>query len=323
MAKKRNRSKKKPEPVQLEEEDLDRFAGSSEEEDNRDEDHDEHDNSKDDESSANDEEIGEGTKRVAVDSKFHADADAEDSSDSEKERQQPPNADDSSDSEEEEEKAKTAGMANAMAKILGIKVSDGTRPVVLSKTKTPLQKIAEKEKQKEKEMREKRRVNRDKTLTALHKPLSVATTATLVQTGGDSKAISRELEQERTHRRVATRGVVALFNAITQHQKKSTEPTSSPAKGTQVKKMTKHGFLDMIKAKATSDSAETQKEKVSETKKKPQWNALRDDFMMNPKKNWDQDSSSDEEEGPLSSGDEDASGKNEESPAKKRKVRTQ
>jgi hypothetical protein len=56
-------------------------------------------------------------------------------------------------------------------------------------------------------------------LKSLHIPLSVATTNT-VEDGRLS--VTNELEQERFHRRVATRGVVALFNAISQHQK-STE----------------------------------------------------------------------------------------------------
>ena len=82
---------------------------------------------------------------------------------------------------------------------------------------TPLQKLQQKEKEQRKAMKEKRQANRERNLTALHLPLSIATTNSI--DSGGKLSVAKELEQERFHRRVATRGVVALFNAITQHQK--------------------------------------------------------------------------------------------------------
>ena len=65
---------------------------------------------------------------------------------------------DESTTEEEEEEEQTVGMANAMAQILGAPTKKtGTQSVVLSKTKTPLQKIAETEKQQEKDLAGRRR----------------------------------------------------------------------------------------------------------------------------------------------------------------------
>jgi hypothetical protein len=111
-------------------------------------------------------------------------------------------------------------MANAMARILGtVTNSSATSSSVLAKTVTPLQRLQKKEKEEMKALREKRLAKRERNLTALHIPLSVATTNT-IQDGRLS--VTKELEQERFHRRVATRGVVALFNAISQHQQ-STE----------------------------------------------------------------------------------------------------
>jgi hypothetical protein len=118
------------------------------------------------------------------------------------------------------EARRRSGMANAMSKILGTQPKYSNQSVILSRTVTPLQRLAKAEKEKEREAREKRKLNRERHLTALHIPLSVATSQQ--QTVG-SASLVKELEMERTHRRVATRGVVALFNAIAQHQKKANE----------------------------------------------------------------------------------------------------
>jgi hypothetical protein len=297
--------KRKVEPVDAEEEGLDRFAGSSDEEEERDVDHDDDDdddnNNNNNDSDVDQEEIedDEPVKKQPNRSKIQKDgneADADKSGSS------------GEDSDAEEERARgTAGMANAMSRILGVsKPSTGTQSVILSKTKTPLQRMAEKEKKEEKEVKEKRRLNRERNLAALHVPLSVATTGTVVASGGTSgNLLVQELEQERIHRRVATRGVVALFNAISQHQKKVTQPelptTESTSKSkAEVKKLTKHGFLDMIKSTATSKQEKGLADKASAdvAKAKPQWNALQDDFMLNAKKmkNWDQASSDEEDE---------------------------
>ena len=123
-------------------------------------------------------------------------------------------------------------MANAMSRILGTESKSKTEKsppsssVVLAKTVTPLQKLQQKEKEQQKAMKEKRKANRERNLTALHLPLSIATTNS-IDSGGQS-SVAKELEQERFHRRVATRGVVALFNAITQHQKNSLIDVRNP-----------------------------------------------------------------------------------------------
>jgi hypothetical protein len=122
------------------------------------------------------------------------------------------------DSENEFEDDPASKMANAMAKILGTVAPQ--QSVILGKTKTPLQKMQQKEKEEELEMKEKRQANRERNLAALHIPLSVATTNTIED---GHLSVTQELEQERLHRRVATRGVVALFNAISQHQKGTRE----------------------------------------------------------------------------------------------------
>lgn len=290
--------KRKVEPIEPEEKDLNRFAGSSDEEEHDDE---------------------EEQRDVQVDSEEEAEDDGDEVAEespvksprkSPKHAKQKKDEDGGSDASggseedsdvEEERMRGTAGMANAMARILGVSApaSGSSRPVILSKTKTPLQKMAEKEKQEEKEMKEKRRSNRERNLAALHVPLSVATTGSMVASANqNSSDLVKELEQERVHRRVATRGVVALFNAISQHQKKSSDPAPSTAETSrskaEVKKLTKHGFLDMIKSTAASKQ-EKAVAKTEADKSKPQWNALHDDFMMDSKKKWDQESSEEED----------------------------
>ena len=58
----------------------------------------------------------------------------------------------------------------------------------------------------------KRRANREDNLTAMHVP-----------------KVTDNVQLERTHRRVATRGIVALFNAIAKHQNGTATNASSSA----------------------------------------------------------------------------------------------
>jgi Rrp15p len=235
----------------------------------------------------------------------------------------------------------TTGMANAMARILGgalfsaskvpssrngdqhVKPLDETKPVVLSKTKTPLQVQAAKEEKARRELLETRRIHKEKRqLTALHIPLSVATARTFSGEPSSStigaSSIATELEQERMHRRVATRGIVVLFNAIATHQVNPTQtavaaaqaaedgPNSSSASKPKASKLTKHGFLDLIKQTAaakvnaaTAVTSVTSKVKGSsavsgtEPPAARQWNALKDDYMLDSKMNWDEDDEND------------------------------
>lgn len=243
--------------------------------------------------------------------------------------------DDDSDSSsiEGEEMDVATKMANAMSRILGTETTNSkkksvpTSSVVLAKTVTPLQKLQQKEKEQQKAIKEKRRTNRERNLTALHIPLSIATTNT-IQLGGQL-SVAKELEQERFHRRVATRGVVALFNAITQHQKTNNPDNDCTvsSKNKETSKLTKHGFLDKIKAAAKSKGSDEQPATgtprrgengaESEGNNSSSWGALKDDYMLDSKKNWDEESS--DEEPDEESGDEKVDAKGS-TPRKKRRV---
>jgi hypothetical protein len=140
-------------------------------------------------------------------------------------------SDSSSDDNDPQSENSQNGMAGAMARILGLsavpKKATEPKSVVLSKTITPLQKQQKKEKEEEDALRLKRKQRREVNLTALHIPLSAATSRPIAGKDSDSgivaKAMAREIEVESMHRRVATRGVVALFNAITQHQQQKAQ----------------------------------------------------------------------------------------------------
>jgi hypothetical protein len=123
-----------------------------------------------------------------------------------------------------------SGMSGAMARILGLKApakAKATKSVVLSKTFTPLQKQQKKEKEEQDALKMKRKLRRDVNLTALHIPLSAATSRPMMGKDSDSdivaEAMAKEIEVESMHRRVATRGVVALFNTIAQHQQQKAQ----------------------------------------------------------------------------------------------------
>jgi len=212
----------------------------------------------------------------------------------------------------EEESDTATKMANVMNRILGINSKNKNEKdavstsVVLAKTVTPLQKLQQKEKERQKAMKEKRQANRERNLTALHLPLSIATTNNIEARG--QLSVAKELEQERFHRRVATRGVVALFNAITQHQRNNStdnEDSNVSSKKTEISKLTKHGFLDKIKAAAKTKGNDEQKETEfskrgknitsNEGSNRSSWGALQDDYMLSSKRNWDEESSAEEE----------------------------
>eukprot|EP00980_Cylindrotheca_fusiformis_P029330 scaffold23297_cov132-Cylindrotheca_fusiformis.AAC.8 len=275
----RSKSRRRSE-VEIDRKELDRFAGSSDEEE------------EDPKTSANehDEDDKDSMSNSSIEGLVG------------KGKNQYPSDDDDEEEVVEAEvglESSSAKMANAMARILGTTThKTGVSSVVLSKTTTPLQRMQFKEKEQAKALREKRKVNRERNLTALHIPLSVATTNT-IETGGQS--VAKELENERLHRRVATRGVVALFNAITQHQK-ATEGDQTHSRQKDAPKETKHSFLDKIKnaaSHAPGDQKTASKEKAKKTeifKQTPKWDALKDDYLLNSKKNWDQESSEEDNE---------------------------
>jgi hypothetical protein len=304
------------------EENLDRFAGSSEDENNNDTDDESFDNDatreviveEEEDSTSDEDEYGEShrNKQIAKPKASHKQHDSDE-------------VDTENDEESEDDipsQQAESGLAGAMAKILGIAAPSKTKSkqVILSKTITPLQRQQKKEKEQEDALRLKRKQRRDVHLTSMHIPLSAATSRPIP--GKDdmsdliAKAMSKEVELESTHRRVATRGVVALFNTISKHQQQKLQEQHESgilqkSNNEDIKAMTKHGFLDMLKKtgsshselKGSNDTLKQSKAEISGSKTSKGWNALKDDFMMNSKlKDWDKamsddDDSDDDDEG--------------------------
>ena len=170
------------------------------------------------------------------------------------------------------------GLAGAMSRILAVgKLSSSSssntirgakslptssipnsKPIILSKTTTPIQRLQRQIKNEERELMQKRKNRRADNLSAMRLPLAPTAGMSaeklrkqkekmknVVKSTGatnnkkkkksiddddedndgkddlyDSNALAmaNEIESERTHRRIATRGVVALFNAISKHR---------------------------------------------------------------------------------------------------------
>ncbi|CAH0477707.1 unnamed protein product [Peronospora belbahrii] len=86
--------------------------------------------------------------------------------------------------------------------------------------------------------------------------------------------------QDRKLRMIATKGVVALFNAIEKHQHQNGKKEESSDK--KVKEMSKDNFLSLLKV--------SQQKTINKSVKtaKSSWSVVQDDFMMDAKlKDWD------------------------------------
>ncbi|XP_017002565.2 RRP15-like protein [Drosophila takahashii] len=125
----------------------------------------------------------------------------------------------------------------------------------------------------------------------------------------------RDMERERTLRKVATRGVVQFFNAVRIQQKDLQQQLeeAGPLDSRQdavLNNINKRKFLDVLmsgkRAKSTAidnavkkeeqETDDDDEEEASGGKKKSEWNVLREDFMTNKKiKHWDEEDDDDEE----------------------------
>lgn len=202
---------------------------------------------------------------------------------------------DKEEDEDEESGKGGSGWADAMAKVLNTgKRSDPKKPLLLSKAKkdceisglkkstttTTETKSLSKLRQKKKEIDEMGKVKPD---------------------------IVKDRAREKKLAKVATRGVVQLFNAVREQQK--TLKTQLAAAGQSVvkrdkvfKNIDKDGFLEVLsgnKKKRTTTNVEENraskkhKSEVKEEEDEGTWSVLRDDFMLGAKmRDWDKGSDS-------------------------------
>ncbi|XP_030249009.1 RRP15-like protein isoform X2 [Sparus aurata] len=174
-----------------------------------------------------------------------------------------------------------AGWAEAMAKILGKKASESNSGILVKNKE--LDKIKEKERQEQ--LERKKQVDKKRAWEMMYreKPDKV-----------------KDRETERTLQRVATRGVVQLFNAVKKHQK-TIDAKVKEVGGSERKKakflssVSKKDFIDVLRRTEGGSEVPRKTEKAAAAEEKPAWSVLRDDFMMGgTMKDWDKDSDTEE-----------------------------
>uniref|UniRef100_A0A1B6GP94 RRP15-like protein n=1 Tax=Cuerna arida TaxID=1464854 RepID=A0A1B6GP94_9HEMI len=116
---------------------------------------------------------------------------------------------------------------------------------------------------------------------------------------GHVKPTILEKDREKLLQKIATRGVVQLFNAVREHQKtleKNLEEAGpiEHKKDKVLKSLDKRAFLDVLMGPTKSQPVSNLIPKeVKEDPDNPTWSILRDDFMMSSKlKDWDKQDSS-------------------------------
>ncbi|XP_057689094.1 RRP15-like protein [Corythoichthys intestinalis] len=181
--------------------------------------------------------------------------------------------------QEVEDTNSNAGWAQAMAKILG-KQTQKSKTTILVKNKE-LDKVKAKEKQERLERKEKNDKKRTWEMMCREKP-----------------DVLKDREAEKALQRIATRGVVQLFNAVRKHQK-NIDNKVKEAGGSERKKakilssVSKKDFIDVLR-KTESESKDTFKKEndisTTEVVEKPAWSVLSDDYMMGATmKDWDKE----------------------------------
>ncbi|XP_064623022.1 RRP15-like protein isoform X2 [Lineus longissimus] len=190
-----------------------------------------------------------------------------------------------------------AGLADVLAKILTKKTAQSN--VILSKGKSD--RLIQKDRSKKKSEEE----GADQNESSFQIKTAKQMKKQLWEEMGRVKPDITKKEHERNLQRIATRGVVQLFNAVKKQQKliedRLKEAGSTTKKSKVLSSMTKGAFLDVLKNTHTAEDKKSEKPGQTFSKvnlnsgdEKPTWSVLRDDFMMSAKmKDWDKNSESD------------------------------
>lgn len=202
------------------------------------------------------------------------------------------------------ETTKAENMARAIARILGESSSSNhdhntKHAVILSKTRTKLQKMQSEALEEKKSLSLKRSERKQNNLSSMYIPPPIHSNSN--SNKGYSSAASsttkvvvvQELQNDRTYRRIATRGVVALFNAIAQHQREQKQEVTAEESSEKKNISTvtsQREFIQKIKESTVTKQQSTQmaainnvhENKIRSTtnKKSTGWSALKDDYMM-------------------------------------------
>ncbi|KAL6108651.1 rrp15 [Pungitius sinensis] len=177
-----------------------------------------------------------------------------------------------------------AGWAEAMAKILGKKTPE-SRSSILVKSKE-LDKMKGLERQEQLDRKKQVDKKRAWEMMCREKP-----------------DVVKDRDTERALQRIATRGVVQLFNAVRKHQKtidiKVKEVGGSERKKAKLlSSVTKKDFIDVLRGTEGGSARNTAEDTtVDLAEKQSSWSVLSDDFMMGATmKDWDKDSDREEDD---------------------------
>ncbi|XP_045776897.1 RRP15-like protein [Maniola jurtina] len=196
---------------------------------------------------------------------------------------------------------KNEGWADSVAKILGSNKPKNKKTLVLSRAKKLADTIKKEKEEKPSfeivgdEAKEVKSEVKKETLTVLEPPVKKKKVErSLIRI----KPNILEKDREKLLTKIATKGVVQLFNAVRNQQRtieKEIKDIPEGKKEKVLKKFDKRAFLDTLMGQSKSVNVEEQtkplKDEVKAESEKPRWNALRDDFMMGAKmKDWDKES---------------------------------
>ncbi|XP_043780162.1 RRP15-like protein [Cervus elaphus] len=190
-----------------------------------------------------------------------------------------------------------AGWADAMARILNKKIPE-SKPTILVRNRE-LEKEKEKLKRERLEKRKQLDKKREWEMMCRVKP-----------------DVVKDKETERNLQRIATRGVVQLFNAVQKHQKNVDEKVKEAGgsirkRAKLISSVSKKDFINVLRgmdgnASEKTSAGKNSKAKQTEAKSEegPGWTILRDDFMMGASmKDWDKESDGADDSRPGSGSD--------------------
>ncbi len=205
--------------------------------------------------------------------------------DDDEDEEEADSADDGDDEGDDEgnESTDKSGWADAMAKVLNMGKTSSTQPALLSKAKKDTAAGSSSKKDKKSGIsREDARLKRKQEEERGRKRPDVVA----------DRAMEKKLSK------VATRGVVQLFNAVREQQKSLKGQLDEAGKSVRKRdkvyqNMDKEGFLEVLAGgKKRKKEADSGAEVKTEPKEESSWKILRDDFMMGAKmKDWDKEDS--------------------------------
>ncbi|XP_033324097.1 RRP15-like protein [Megalopta genalis] len=259
--------------------------------------------------------LGKSPKKPQVELREDSDDSGQDSSDDtmESETQELEGAGNGfRETESEEEETNThkvdgnPSWADAMQKILRTKKPKRKKTIVLSKAKKLCDVIKQDKSEAlsfdiEKVDGEMKSENLDDVNSTAEKPSKQVKEKRKDHLGIRVKPSITDRERERMLQKIATKGVVQLFNAVKQQQgeikKKLAEAGPLERKREQVlKRIDKNSFLDVLMGGSKSISVDNDVKDEEQQKEKETWNVLRDDFVMGTKlKDWDRKNNEDED----------------------------